>query len=151
MDIYIEDYNYITVDEFNNDLQEYQQQKIDHQNTVGVPVPLPKHDIFDKPIGNVLSREQEKLKKQIEEQKEKEKQEKEQQELIEKEQQDEINKCDVNHPDYDYLYARKKAYGLEAEQIEYIVEESLKKGVVKGLESFIEKQRKIKEKYPKND
>lgn len=143
MNIYVEDYGYVTVDEFNKDLQEYKQQKIDHQNTVGVPAPLPKHDIFDKPISNALSREQEQLKKQIEEQNEKEKQEKEQQELIEKEKQNEINKCDVNHPDYDYLYARKKAYGSPENQFEYIVEE--------GLLLFIDRQKKIKEMYPKND
>lgn len=143
MNIYVEDYGYVTVDEFNKDLQKYEQEKIDHQNTVGVPAPLPKHDIFDKPIGNVLSREQEQLKKQIEEEKEKEKQEKEQEELIEKEKQNEINKCDVNHPDYDYLYARKKAYGSPEKQFEYIVEE--------GLLLFIDRQKKIKEMYPKND
>ena len=39
MDIFVEDYGYITVDEFNNDLQQYQQEKIDHQNTIGVPHP----------------------------------------------------------------------------------------------------------------
>ena len=65
MNIFVEDYGYVTVDEFNKDLQEYQQEKIDHKGTLGVPAPLPKHDIFDKSIGNVLSREQEQLKKQM--------------------------------------------------------------------------------------
>ena len=100
MDIYVEDYGYETVDEFKKDLQEYEQEKIDHRDTINVPAPLPKHDIFDKSVRDVLSRVEENSKKEIEFKKEKEKQEKEQQQLIEKQKQDEINKCDVNHPDY---------------------------------------------------
>lgn len=143
MDIYIEDYGYDSVEQFNSDLEEYRQAVINHTGTLGVPAPLPQHDVFNSPIGNVLSRLEEDLKKEIEDQHQKEKQEKEQQELIAKQEQDEINKCDVNHPDYDYEYARQKEYGSSNFQLEYIVEN--------GLVLFIERQNKIKEMYPKND
>lgn len=73
--------------------------------------------------------------------KEAEKQQKEAEAAQKKSEELAKNKLDVNHSQYDYIYARIQAYGSSESQLEFITEN--------GLEEFKKRQNEIKNKYPK--
>lgn len=87
------------------------------------------------------AKEEEEQKQAEAEQKEAEKQQKEAEEQQKKSEELAKNKLDVNHVEYDYIYARTQAYGTPESQLEFITENN--------LEQFKKRQNEIKNKYPK--
>jgi hypothetical protein len=87
------------------------------------------------------AKEEEEQKQAEEEKKEAEKQQKEAEEQQKKSEELAKNKLDVNHVEYDYIYARTQAYGTPESQLEFITENN--------LEQFKKRQNEIKNKYPK--
>jgi HKD family nuclease len=87
------------------------------------------------------SKEEEEQKQAEEQKKEAEKQQKEAEAEQKKSEELSKNKLDINHIEYDYIYARTQAYGTPESQLEFITEN--------GLEQFKKRQNEIKNKYPK--
>lgn len=87
------------------------------------------------------AKEEEEEKQAEEQKKEAEKQQKEAEAEQKKSEELSKNKLDINHIEYDYIYARTQAYGTPESQLEFITEN--------GLEQFKKRQNEIKNKYPK--